>query len=112
MITTQEILAYLESGQSFSMKVVAYDRKRKKGGEIKYYPEAILVQKTENKPTRPPTKIEQQKTELEQLKKDPHHKKWYTRNIQILQNGFPVGITHTIHPPLIIEFNGDTQVVP
>lgn len=108
MISIKEILKYMESGKVFSMKVIAYDRKRKTGGQIKEYPEAILTQAP--KPDRSLTKVEQQKLELDRLRKNPHHREHYTRNITICQEGQPTSIIHTIHPPLIIEFNGDIVV--
>ena len=103
----------MESGQAFSLKVVAYNRQRKKGGDIKEYAEAILVRPTNEGEGngRPPTRLEQLRKELAACKRDPRHRKWYTRNIRILQNGFPTSIIRTIHPPLVIEFNGQ-KVVP
>ena len=100
----------MESGKSFSCKVVSYDRKRKKGGVVLHYPEAELVKASdadkEDSLQRMPTKMEQQHLQIEAIKRNPHHKKWYTRNIRILQDGFPTAIIKTIHPPLLIEFNG------
>jgi len=110
MITTAEILEHMESGQPFSVSVVSFDKRRKKGGKIKVYPEAVLTQK--EKGDRPRTKKEAKAEELQQLRKNPHHREHYTRNITILQNGFKTSIIASIHPPLIVEFNGDTQVFP
>lgn len=112
MISNQQILAYMESGKVFSCKVVAFNRGKKKGGQVKDYPEAILVQATSDKPKtgRPPTEIEQLKKQLEDdpIKKDPNHRANYTRNIRECQDGFPTSLTRTIHIPLILEFNGQT----
>lgn len=106
----------MESGQAFSLKVVAYDRKRKSGGQIKDYPEAVLLQVEEDeivsedifRGNRPNTQKEAQQI---RMVKEAHHRKWYTRNIRILQNGHPTSIIKKIHPPLIIEFNGQ-KVTP
>jgi len=106
MITLTEILRYMESGKPFSLKVVAYDRDRKKGGEILHFPEARLVR--HDKPSaasRPPTKKEAL------IERRQNHFSHYTRNIQILADGTPTSIIRKIHIPLIIEFNEDAQVV-
>ena len=113
MITMQEMLEAMESGAPFSMKVCSYDRKRKKGGEWKFYPEAVLVQKEKKKEgSRPLTRIEKLQYQLhEGEKRDPNHRKHYTRNIRVLQDGHPTGIIETIHPPLVDEFNGKTLLI-
>lgn len=101
----------METGEVFSCKVVSYDRKRKKGGEIMEYAEAILVQNTKKESkARPKTLREQQVERLTEIKKAPNHREWYTRNIQLLQNGHPTSLIKKIHPPLIVEFNGDKEV--
>ena len=112
-ISTKQVLSEMETGKPFSIKVISYDRRRSsKTGKIKEYPEAILeTAKIRNQGGRPPTEQEKLKAKLanpERLYKNPKHKKWYTRNIRELQNGHPINIIHTIHPPLIIEFNGIT----
>lgn len=114
MISTKEMLETMKNGKPFSMVVICYDRRRKSGGQIKEYPEAILVKKSDGNDlqlSRPQTKMEQKAAYLDELKKNPNHSKWYTRNIRLLQEGQPVGIINTIHPPLVVEFNGQ-KVVP
>ena len=104
----------MDSGATFSMKVVAYDRRRKKGGEIIEYSEAELARKNKEIELvlgqRAMTPIEVKKQQL-LASRDPHHKKWYTRNIRVLQNGHPTSLIKKIHPPLVLEFNGQ-KVVP
>ena len=112
VISTKQMLATMEEGQPFSMVVVTYDRKRKKGGQIKEYPEAILVQADQKQQTnRPLTAIEAKVDRLTQIKKNPHHHSHYTRNIQLLQDGHPTSLIKKIHPPLVLEFNGQ-KVMP
>lgn len=107
MISIKKLLEYMESGQVFSMEVVAYDRTRKQGGQIKEYPEAVLVKREQAGQTeRALTKMEMVNTGAR--KKGANHKKHYTRNIRILQNGHPTGIIKKIHPPLILKFNDQT----
>jgi hypothetical protein len=106
MITLAEILRHMESGKPFSLKVVSYDRDRKKGGEILHFEEARLVPRDLPARTdRPPTKKEAL------LERRQNHFSHYTRNIQIIANGTPTAIIRKIHIPLIIEFNSDKEVV-
>lgn len=107
----------MESGQAFSMTVVSFDRKRKTGGAIQHYPEAKFIQSIDELELVPGDIFgggrDLTPKEEKQVKavRDPHHRKWYTRNIRILQNGHPTAIKKKIHPPLIIEFNGQ-KVAP
>ena len=96
------------------MKVVSYDHKRKKGGEILEYPEAVQVIKKEEalRSQRPATRNEKLQAKVREHKsKNPSHGKHYTRNINVLQDGLPTTIIRKIHPILIIEFN-NKKVVP
>ena len=103
------ILHIMASGELFSCKVVKYDRKRKTGGQILEIVSAKLVsaEKKESPATRAATPMEQ----LQQKRsKKPHHFRWFTRNIRLYTAGLPTSQILKIHPPLIIEFNGN-QVV-
>ena len=40
--TFQDILDYMSTGQPFSLRYVAFDQRRKRGGEEKYISEAVL----------------------------------------------------------------------
>ena len=114
MITMKDMLAKMKTGSSFSVVVCSYDRKRKKGGEWKEYPEAQLVQANndERQVGRPLTNIERLRADLyRSKKKNPHHREHFTRNIRILQNGHPTGMIVTIHPPLVDTFNGKTLLI-
>jgi hypothetical protein len=108
MITLRQILDYMATGQPFSLRVVAYDRRRRTGGAILHYPEAVLVSQelAAQAIQRPLTRAEATHTLRAQ-----RHGLHFTRNIRILQQGQPTVIIRKIHIPLIIEFNGDTQVV-
>lgn len=109
------MLSAMETGAPFSIKVCSYDRKRKKGGEWKEYPEAVLVSAKDNQDdsqNRKLTALEQVRKELDApLRRNPNHRKHYTRNIRILQNGHPTGMIVSIHPPLVDEFNGQTLLI-
>lgn len=112
-ISTKKVLETMENGLPFSCTVVSYDRRRKgKTGILKEYPEAILeTGKIKNNTGRPWTEQEKLKHKLanpSKVYKNPNHKRWYTRNIRELLNGHPINIVRSIHPPLIIKFNGQT----
>lgn len=114
MLSTAEALKRLNTGAIVSITVISYDRTRKKGGQVLEYAEAQLLQKNKQpvEPARPMTKVEQQKARLREtdnmLKKDPHHKANYTRNVRLMQDGQPTSIIKKIHPLLIIEMDGET----
>lgn len=107
-ITVKDMLLEMETGAPFSMTVVSYNAKHKEGGKVIEYGEAVLLS-TEKKPTtagRPLTPHEELGYRKEAAKrKAPNHRRWYTRNIRVLQNGHPTAIIRKIHPPLVILFN-------
>lgn len=106
----------MESGQVFSLTAVAYDRQRKRGGYLIEYPEAVMLHENDDVELhtdagRPLTSMEAARAKLENLRRNPRHGRWFTRNIRILQQGHPTGIIKKVHIPLIIKFN-DLPVVP
>lgn len=80
----------------FAIEYVTYDKKRKSGGDIKSYPEAILCFKTKEKSV-------EQKIDIDYKK--PNHSQNETRNIQILNNGKPTNVIRKINILLITKFN-------
>jgi len=116
-ITTRDMLREMEQGKHFSISRIKYDRSRKKGGEIEVIEEAILYTKKKadenaaQQVGRSLTVVEEKKKELNELRsKKSNHKKWYSRNLIICQNGHPTSIIRKFHPPLVLEFNGLTVV--
>lgn len=106
LITTKKMLEIMETGATFSMRWVTYDRKRKKGGRILEVKEARLTQPRKKRERgRPLTQIERKK-----IFKAPNHRKWYTRNLVVLQNGEETSEVVKFHPPLVIEFNNYTVI--
>lgn len=117
MISIRECLEIMHSGAVFSLTVVTFDKRRKdRCGKLKQYDEAVLVwgdggsDRTKPKGERLPTALEQSLISAEPTigKRDPNHAWHYTRNIRILSDGQPTEAIVKIHPPLIIEFNGQT----
>jgi len=118
IITIREILQQMEKGDIFSIKFVKYDRSRKKGGEIRHFPEAVLHTKSHDDEVtqaamgRPLTVVEQKMKDLNALKaKQPNHHQNYTRNLVLVQNGHKTSEKRKFHPALVLEFN-NLQVVP
>lgn len=117
MITIGKCLEWMHSGKPFSLKVVSYDSRRpKKSGRVLEYQEAVLMW-GDGGSDRTASASERQPTDLERAlmgalgtpdKRNPNHSEWYTRNIRILQHGEPTAMLVKIHPPLIIQFNGET----
>jgi len=103
-ITLLEMLKEMETGRTFSLTTISYDRKRKTGGGVITYLEASLYQ-PEKRNGKGVAKAALQRKELSRR---PNHGKWFTRNIQLMQDGYPVDIIKKIHPPLVVAFNGKT----
>lgn len=114
MLSIRQCLEIMHSGAIFSMKVVTYDRRRKsKSGRVIEIAEAKLVwgdgeAKKENKGERAPTALEKSLMASNVNRRDPNHSWHYTRNIRLYNDGAPTESMMKIHPPLIIEFNGQT----
>lgn len=117
MLSIKQCLEIMHSGAVFSLKFVTYDKRRKdRRGRVIEYPEAQLVwgdggkDRVKVKGERPPTALEKSLMAAPppDTSKDPQHAWHYTRNIRILSAGQPTEAIVKIHPPLIIEFNGQT----
>lgn len=120
MISIKKCLEVMHSGAVFSLRVVAYDKRRKdKTGAVREYREAVLVWGDLEKGERKKEKGERGMTALEksllttpppfsEIERNPKHATHYTRNIRILMDGQPTEAIVKIHPALIIEFNGET----
>lgn len=112
-ITVKDMLSEMEAGLPFSMTVVSYNARHKEGGKVMQYGEAVLLAEQPREEAgasgRQPTQAESWAERKEAAKrKAPAHRKWYTRNIRVLQDGHPTSIIRKIHPPLVVIFNGKT----
>lgn len=109
--TFQDILDYMSTGQPFSLRYVAFDQRRKRGGEEKYISEAVLVQpETEEKEMKQrkgrPLTLEEVARLTAPGSRNPNHAYWFTRNIRILEHGHPTSLIRKVHIILITQFNG------
>lgn len=118
MITIGKALEYMHSGKTFSLKVVSYDKRRPQNtGKVQHIEEAVLVwgdggsDKKRASGERAMTALEKQlaghTAMAPDVKRNPQHAAHYSRNIRLLQRGLPTEAIKKIHPPLIIEFNGE-----
>ena len=110
-ITVRDMIRYMESGAAFSLIYITFDDRRNKGGKVLAFREAMLLQHSPRQGERQATTKEAKQEELKNLRKDPHHGRWYTRNIRLLVNGFPSSVVKKIHPPLVVVFNHQIVVV-
>lgn len=115
VLSMKECLKKMDDGEVFSVKWVTYNRQKKTGGRLEECLEARLKQKSFRKPT-PETeakiaernKHRKTKYASDWTLKNPQHRKWFTRNIEVMFDGHATGQILKLHPPLIIEFNGKT----
>jgi len=99
-ISLKDAIAYLDSGQPFSLSVITYDKKRKKGGEwleIKSAVKHMFLSSEDQK------KLSAVQPVSSGFYKDPHHYENSTRNIK-----FENGEIRKIHLRLIRLFNNKT----
>ena len=103
------------------MRVVKFDEQRDKGGEIMEILECKLLVKdspAESVSVEHPTIIEHPMTpDIEfghhtsaHEKRNPNHYKHFTRNVRLYSAGQPTSRITKIHPPLIIEFDGQPVI--
>lgn len=106
----------MHSGALFSARVIRFDRRRKeKNGQVIEIIQGKLVwgdggsDRKERLSERSPTPLERELSGMdEELRKNPNHRQWYTRNVREYVDGRPTETIIKIHPLLIIEFNGVT----
>ncbi len=108
MYSFKQILSYMESGRTFTAKVVTYDRSRQEGGELIELSGRMLRPEEDirHKGGRSLTREERRKDSIIGLRRNPNHRRWYTRNIQLYSDGIPTIVIKKIHIPLIVEFQG------
>ena len=103
-ITLLDMLKEMETGAVFSLTLIRYDRKRKTGGQVVTYDEARLYQPAQ----KSTSSVNAHRMAAIKTSRRPNHGQWFTRNIQLLQDGYPIDMIRKIHPPLVVTFNGKT----
>jgi hypothetical protein len=109
MYSFRQILSYMESGREFTCKVVTYDRSRRDGGEVIEITGRLLRKDEDarHQGGRNLTKEERKRDSIYGLKRDPNHRRWYTRNIRLYSDGIPTIVIRKVHIPLIVEFQNE-----
>lgn len=105
------MLKVMESGNPFSIRFVTYDKQRKKGGEVREYPEAVLNQReiSLESPRKP---FDSSDSSITHRKKhQPNHYKNATRALRILINGNKTETIVKFHIFLVLEFNGKKMIL-
>lgn len=110
-ITMREVLDWIESGRPFRCTCVAYDRRRHTGGSVIELHEAVMLQRSASRSEAAARGLTRTEKLRARLGKNPGHGQWFTRNVQVLQQGQPTAIIKKIHPPLILTFNGKEMLV-
>jgi len=109
MISFKQISKYINTGEVFTCQVVTYDRKRKTGGDVITLRGMLAKGVQDGNRLRPATKAERVEAQLQENKRNPQHKRWYTRNIRLVtEDGFLTNELRKIHLPLIVRFNDET----
>ena len=117
VITVAQALKTMETGAPFKLAFVKFDRQRKTGGELREIEARLCISdKKKALPViegRDMTPRERKLHEIQNpdTSRNPNHRHWYTRNVEITVNGHPTGEIIKVHPPLFVEFNG-MRVVP
>ena len=106
ILTFRDCLHIMDSGKTFSIEFCTYDAKRPDNtGDTRRFDEAILLAHVgqtmqRNVVSKPPTDIG--------IKKAVDNKTHFTRDIQPLTGGIPIGHPVRLHPRLILFFNSKT----
>lgn len=113
VITRDEMLERMESGEVFSLTYCTFSIQKKKGGERVELPEAVLLKPgdlpdEDLPPGRNMTEIESKEY---QSKKKPNHAKYFTRNFRMMIDGQPTNVVRKIHIRCIEEFNGCQVII-
>lgn len=97
-----DALKIMDNGEVFSIEYVTFDKKRKTGGRIKYYPEAKLLKSAKStiSGSTKSTSIKAKKST------NPNHWDNATRNIKILIDGVETSGNKKLHIFLILKLNG------
>ena len=101
-ITLKELLAWMDSGEQFSILFITYTRKTKEGGRRIFVKEAIKSNYISHEERKEQERLYGKK----KLKRNPNHFKNSTRNITVV----PSGNIITIHIRLIRKFNNRTVI--
>jgi hypothetical protein len=99
MISLEQVIEKMETGEIFSISFVTHDKIRKTGGQLITLEKARKVGFKGEKAER----FTQNKKGVKVLRKNPHHFSHFTKNIQDMKTRKVI----KIHCRLIVSFNGE-----
>jgi hypothetical protein len=106
-VTIKEMLQEMNSGRVFSISFVSYDKQRRRGGEVKEYPSAVLL-RTDNDTIKP--KNDNKKGSVGSST-PPKHYEHATRAFRVVLNGVETSAIKKFHLFLVLQFNGKKLVL-
>lgn len=101
------MLAEMNTGRVFSISFVSYDKQRKRGGEVKEYPSAVLLLH-EKEPTKPKADNRESSVGCPTTKNYYEHA---TRAFRVVINGVQTSAIKKFHLFLVLRFNGKKLVL-
>jgi 5-methylcytosine-specific restriction endonuclease McrA len=112
ILSLNDVLVKLESGNPCLITLVTCDKHRKKGGRIETW-ECRLNKHSEGSKTQDVRLKTEQVADIreQQGKQERNRRAHFTRNVVLMQNGRDTHLKRDIHPPLIIEMDG-CEVIP
>ena len=96
-VNLRDALAEMKEDKTFSIKFVSYDKKRKTGGIVKYFPEVKLIQKNKTDSTNSKTQGKTKRTNSYVNA---------TRSIKVFVDGVESSTIRKFHIFLLLEING------
>lgn len=99
LLSLKEAIAIMESGQPFAVRFVSYDKKRKKGGQIRFFSELVT---TRNSSIYHPAQSKRNTPKS----KAQNHSEHMTRNFYQCISGRPTSVVKSLHLYGLLEING------
>lgn len=110
MISIKQCLEALHRGDTVSLEVVTYNKRRPEtSGRLLVIESCQLMWGKEADADAPaPSRQPGKAPVVPKVKRNPNHADHFTRNVRVVTNGLLTEIIHKIHPPLIVKMNGQT----
>lgn len=100
-VTIKDALNIIDTGKKVSLKYVSFDKKRKTGGKIKFFPELVVTNPREN---LVPSNKKQSTVPSNNVQN-------HTRNFYTCIDGRQTSNIRRVHVFLILEIDGKTVMV-
>lgn len=101
------MLDAMDSGAPFSVEYVKFDYRRKRGGQIQFYPSCIILKnEKKNTATKPADFVDRGRNT-----RNPHHYEHSTRSFSVVINGTVTSTIKKLHIYLVLSFNGKKLIL-